>query len=45
MALHAISVFDMVYKGSEKLHPQSTIKCFRQVTGFILLISHHRLLC
>ena len=32
MSLHAISVFDKVYKWSpEKLHLKSTIKCFKEV--------------
>ena len=55
MALHAISVFDKVeklMKPWKKLHLKSTIKCFKEVkidkwevTGYILLISPHRLLC
>ena len=32
MSLHAISVFDKVYKRSpEKLHLKITIKCFKEV--------------
>ena len=51
MALHAISVFEKVYKWSpeknapEKHHYVLQIGENRQVTGFILLISPHRLLC
>ena len=51
MFLHAISVFDKVYKWSpEKMALQKHHQVLQrsenmQVTGFILLISTHRLLC
>ena len=51
MSLHAISVFDKVQKRSpEKNLHFKNIKCFkevkkRQLTGFTILISHHRLVC
>ena len=51
MSLHAISVFDEVYKWSpEKVAPQKHHYGLqrsenKQVTGFILIISPYRLLC
>ena len=52
MSLHAISVFDKVYKINEALRKIASQKHHqvlqrsenRQITGFILLISPHRLL-
>ena len=53
MSLHAISVFDKVYNcanealkniAPQKHHQVLQRKENRQVTGFILLISPHRLL-
>ena len=41
----SVSLIRCKNEALKKLHLKSTIKCFKQVTRFILLISRHRLLC